>query len=155
QFLGHVIDSQGIHVDPAKIESFKDWEAPKTPIEIRQFLGLGAMLMHKEKVIDYASLQLKTHEKICTTHDLELGTVVYALDISRHYLYDALSRKERIKPLRVRALVMTISLNLQTQILNAQAEAIEEENFKEENIRGMNKEFKTRPDGTLCIKKHS
>ncbi|GJT28019.1 putative reverse transcriptase domain-containing protein [Tanacetum coccineum] len=40
QFLGHVIDSQGIHIDPAKIESIKDWESPKTPTEIRQFLGL-------------------------------------------------------------------------------------------------------------------
>nr|GEX26572.1 putative reverse transcriptase domain-containing protein [Tanacetum cinerariifolium] len=40
QFLGHVIDSQGIHVDPAKIESIKDWASPKTPTEIRQFLGL-------------------------------------------------------------------------------------------------------------------
>ncbi|GJU20586.1 putative reverse transcriptase domain-containing protein [Tanacetum coccineum] len=41
QFLGHVIDSQGIHVDPAKIESIKDWESPKSPTEIRQFLGLA------------------------------------------------------------------------------------------------------------------
>ncbi|GJU58852.1 putative reverse transcriptase domain-containing protein [Tanacetum coccineum] len=41
QFLGHVIDSEGIHVDPAKIESIKDWESPKTPTEIRQFLGLA------------------------------------------------------------------------------------------------------------------
>nr|GEV15310.1 putative reverse transcriptase domain-containing protein [Tanacetum cinerariifolium] len=40
QFLGHVIDSQGIHVDPAKIESIKDWASPKTPTKIRQFLGL-------------------------------------------------------------------------------------------------------------------
>nr|GFA38072.1 reverse transcriptase domain-containing protein [Tanacetum cinerariifolium] len=40
QSLGHVIDSQGIHVDPAKIESIKDWAPPKTPTEIRQFLGL-------------------------------------------------------------------------------------------------------------------
>ncbi|GKF67149.1 hypothetical protein Tco_0196828, partial [Tanacetum coccineum] len=40
QFLGHIIDSQGIHVDPAKIESIKDWESPKTPTEIRQFLSL-------------------------------------------------------------------------------------------------------------------
>ncbi|GJY17937.1 hypothetical protein Tco_0389428 [Tanacetum coccineum] len=39
QFLGHVIDSEGIHVDPAKIESIKDWASPKTPTEIRQFLG--------------------------------------------------------------------------------------------------------------------
>nr|GFC94282.1 hypothetical protein [Tanacetum cinerariifolium] len=41
QFLGYVIDSQGIHVDPAKIESIKDWASPKTPTEIRQFLGLA------------------------------------------------------------------------------------------------------------------
>ncbi|GJR94118.1 putative reverse transcriptase domain-containing protein [Tanacetum coccineum] len=40
QFLGHVIDSQGIHVDPAKIKSIKYWASPKTPTEIRQFLGL-------------------------------------------------------------------------------------------------------------------
>ncbi|GKF51019.1 putative reverse transcriptase domain-containing protein, partial [Tanacetum coccineum] len=41
QFLGHVIDSQGIHVDPAKIESVKDWASPKSATEIRQFLGLA------------------------------------------------------------------------------------------------------------------
>ncbi|GJR47123.1 putative reverse transcriptase domain-containing protein [Tanacetum coccineum] len=41
QFLGHVIDSRGIHVDPAKIESIKDWASPKTQTEIRQFLGLA------------------------------------------------------------------------------------------------------------------
>nr|GFA16746.1 putative reverse transcriptase domain-containing protein [Tanacetum cinerariifolium]GFC60619.1 putative reverse transcriptase domain-containing protein [Tanacetum cinerariifolium] len=41
QFLGHVIDSRGIHVDPAKIESIRDWASPKTPTEIRQFLGLA------------------------------------------------------------------------------------------------------------------
>ncbi|GKF53043.1 putative reverse transcriptase domain-containing protein [Tanacetum coccineum] len=41
QFLGHVIDSEGIYVDPAKIESIKDWTSPKSPTEIRQFLGLA------------------------------------------------------------------------------------------------------------------
>nr|GFD13702.1 reverse transcriptase domain-containing protein [Tanacetum cinerariifolium] len=41
QFLSHVIDSRGIHVDPARIESIKDWASPKTPTEIRQFLGLA------------------------------------------------------------------------------------------------------------------
>nr|GFC55911.1 retrotransposon protein, putative, Ty3-gypsy subclass [Tanacetum cinerariifolium] len=82
QFLGHVIDSQGIHVDPAKIESIKDWASPKSPTEIRQFLGLVG-----EKVILYASRQLNIHEKNYTTHDLELGAVVFALKIWRHYLY--------------------------------------------------------------------
>ncbi|GJV14043.1 putative reverse transcriptase domain-containing protein [Tanacetum coccineum] len=158
QFLGHVIDSRGIHVDPAKIESIKDWASPKTPTKIRQFLGLagyyrrfiegfskiaksmtkltqkgvkfdwgekeenafqlikqklcsapilalpegsedfavycdaphkglGAVLMQREKVIAYASRQLKIHEKNYTTHDLELGSVVFAIKIWRHYLY--------------------------------------------------------------------
>nr|GFC09364.1 putative reverse transcriptase domain-containing protein [Tanacetum cinerariifolium] len=41
QFFGYVIDSQGIHVDPTKIESVKDWASPKSPTEIRQFLGLA------------------------------------------------------------------------------------------------------------------
>nr|GFC17402.1 putative reverse transcriptase domain-containing protein [Tanacetum cinerariifolium] len=41
QFLGHVIDSQGIHVDPAKIESVKNWASPKSPTKTRQFIGLA------------------------------------------------------------------------------------------------------------------
>ncbi|GJS22683.1 putative reverse transcriptase domain-containing protein [Tanacetum coccineum] len=208
QFLGHVIDSEGIHVDPAKIESIKDWASPKTPTEIRQFLvlalpegsenfmvycdashkGLGAVLIKKEKVIAYASRQLKVHEKNYTTHDLELGVVVFALKMWRHYLYGtkcvvftdhkslqhildqkelnmrqrqclellsdynceiryhprkanvvagALSRKERIKPLRVQALVMTIGLNLPKQILSAQSEARKEKNFITKDLHGM------------------
>ncbi|GJY29107.1 putative reverse transcriptase domain-containing protein [Tanacetum coccineum] len=117
QVLGHVIDSQGIHVDPAKIKSIKDWASPKSLTEIRQFFGLagyyrsapilalpegsedfivycdasikglGAMLMQREKVIAYASRQLKFHEKNYTTHDLELGAVVFSLKLWRHYLY--------------------------------------------------------------------
>ncbi|GKD87520.1 putative reverse transcriptase domain-containing protein [Tanacetum coccineum] len=115
-----------IHVDPAKIESIKDWASPKTPTEIRQFLvalmergdkqeaafqtlknklcsapilalpqgaenfivycdashkGLGAVLMQNKKVIAYASRKLKIREKNYTTHDLELGAVVFALKI--------------------------------------------------------------------------
>ncbi|GJS49150.1 putative reverse transcriptase domain-containing protein [Tanacetum coccineum] len=68
---------------------------------------------------------------------------------------DALSRKEQVKPLRVRTLVMTINLNLSSQILDAQAEAIKEENVKNENLRNMDKEFETRPDGTRCIRSKS
>ncbi|GKD11660.1 hypothetical protein Tco_1196067, partial [Tanacetum coccineum] len=40
QFLGHVIDNKGVHVDPAKIEEIKNWAAPTTPTEVRQILGL-------------------------------------------------------------------------------------------------------------------
>ncbi|GJZ37724.1 putative reverse transcriptase domain-containing protein [Tanacetum coccineum] len=83
QFLFHVIDSQGIHVDPAKIGSFKDWASPNAPILAlpegnEDFIvycdasikGLGAVLMQREKVIAYALGQLKIHEKNYTTHDL-------------------------------------------------------------------------------------
>ncbi|GJY23807.1 putative reverse transcriptase domain-containing protein [Tanacetum coccineum] len=63
---------------------------------------------------------------------------------------DALSRKERIKPVRVRSLVMTIHPKLPLQILKAQTEAL-----KEENVRGMDKSFEIRPDGTRCIKNRS
>ncbi|GKC74984.1 putative reverse transcriptase domain-containing protein [Tanacetum coccineum] len=158
QFHGHIINSEGIHVDPAKIESIKDWALPKTLTEIRQFLGLasyyqqfikgfskiakpmmkltqknakfdwsekvdaafkllkqklcsapilllpkgsedfvvycdasrkglGAVLMQREKVIGYASRQLKIHEKNYTTHDLELRAVVFALKMWRHYFF--------------------------------------------------------------------
>ncbi|GJW78403.1 hypothetical protein Tco_0140085 [Tanacetum coccineum] len=59
---------------------------------------------------------------------------------------DDLSRKEHIKPLRVRAVMMTINLNLPSQILNAQTEAMKEENVKEENLHEMNKEFETHTD---------
>ncbi|GKE89150.1 putative reverse transcriptase domain-containing protein, partial [Tanacetum coccineum] len=79
--------------------------------------GLGAVLMQNEKVIAYASRQLKIHEKNYTTHDLELGAVVFALKMWRHYLYE--TRKEQSRPSRVRALVMTMGLNLPKKILEA------------------------------------
>ncbi|GJR53619.1 putative reverse transcriptase domain-containing protein [Tanacetum coccineum] len=170
--------------------------------------------MQREKVISYASRQIKIHEKNYTTHDLELGAVVFALKIWRHYLYgtkctvftdhkslqhildqkelnmrqrqwlellsdydcdiryhpgkanvvaDALSRKEREPPLRVRALVMTISLDLPKQILNAQTEARKPENIKNEDVGGMlvknaknpeairTEKLEPRADGTLCL----
>ncbi|GJR02259.1 putative reverse transcriptase domain-containing protein [Tanacetum coccineum] len=201
---GHLklILSEGIHVDPDKIESIKDWASPKTPTEIHQFLekakaafkmlkqklysvqilalpersenfvvycdashkGLGAVLMQKEKVIAYASRQLKVHKKNYTTHNLELGLVVFALKMWRHYLYgtkkanvvaDALSRKERSKPLRVRALVMTIGLNLPKQILSAHSEAMKEENFINKDLHGMIDKLEPRTDGTLCLNNRS
>ncbi|GJU52270.1 putative reverse transcriptase domain-containing protein [Tanacetum coccineum] len=68
---------------------------------------------------------------------------------------DALSRKELIKPLRVRSLVMTLHPKLPSQILEAQTEAIKEENIKAENLRGMDKAFEIHPDGTRCIKNRS
>ncbi|GJX91225.1 putative reverse transcriptase domain-containing protein [Tanacetum coccineum] len=157
-FLGHVIDNKGVHVDTAKIEAIRNWAAPTTPLEVRQFLGLasyyrrfiegfsmiskpltkltqkdkkykwgkeedkafqilkqklcsapilvlpegtkdfvvycdallkgyGAVFMQQEKVIAYASRQLKVHEENYITHDLELGAIIFALRLWRHYLY--------------------------------------------------------------------
>nr|GEY63253.1 retrotransposon protein, putative, Ty3-gypsy subclass [Tanacetum cinerariifolium] len=151
--------SNGVHVDPAKVEAIRNWSAPTTPTEVRQFLGLacyyqrfiegfsltakplskltqknkkyewgmeeeeafqnlkqklcsapilalpkgtknftvycdaslkgfGVVLMQREKVIAYASQQLKKHKENYMTHDLELGAIVFALRLWRHYLYD-------------------------------------------------------------------
>nr|GEV37778.1 hypothetical protein [Tanacetum cinerariifolium] len=101
-------------------------------------IGLGYVLMQRGKVITYASRQLKIHEKNYTTHDLELGAVVFALKIWRHYLdyeceiyyhpgkanvvADALSRKERVKPKRVRAMNMILQSSIKDRILAAQKE---------------------------------
>ncbi|GKE63345.1 putative reverse transcriptase domain-containing protein [Tanacetum coccineum] len=68
---------------------------------------------------------------------------------------DALSRKSKPKPLRVRALVMTIGLNLLVQILNAQVEAIKEENYGTEDLCGMIKNLEPLIDETLCLKNRS
>nr|GEZ53565.1 putative reverse transcriptase domain-containing protein [Tanacetum cinerariifolium] len=68
---------------------------------------------------------------------------------------DALSQKKQIKPLQVRALILTVHPNLPSQILKAQNEALKEENVKAENLQGMDKSFEIRPDGTRCIKNQS
>ncbi|GJY61577.1 putative reverse transcriptase domain-containing protein [Tanacetum coccineum] len=68
---------------------------------------------------------------------------------------DALSRKERIEPLRVRALVMTIGLDLLLRILEAQKEAVKVENIKAEDIEGMLKKLEARADGILCLDNRS
>ncbi|GJT47702.1 putative nucleotidyltransferase, ribonuclease H [Tanacetum coccineum] len=199
QFLGHVIDSQGIHVDPTKIEEVKNWASPTTPTEgedqesafqlLTQKLceapilalpegnkdfvvhcdashqGLGAVLMQREKCTvftDHKSLQHILDQKELNMRQrrwLEL-LADYDCEIRYHpgkanVVADALSRKERIKPLRVRALVMTLHPKLPSQILEAQTEAIKEENIKAENLRGMDKAFEVRPDGTRCIKNRS
>ncbi|GJT79403.1 putative reverse transcriptase domain-containing protein [Tanacetum coccineum] len=124
--------------------------------------GLRAVLMQREKVIAYASRQLKPNEENYTTHDLKLGAVVFALKIWRHYLLrfeiryhpgkanvvaDTLSQKGTNQTTPI-LLVMTIHPNLPSQILKAQTEAIKEENSKAENLQGMDKSFEIRPDGT-------
>ncbi|GJX12727.1 putative reverse transcriptase domain-containing protein [Tanacetum coccineum] len=162
--------------------------------------GLGCVLMQRNKVIAYASRQLKIHEKNYTTHDLELGAVVFALKTWRHYLYgtksviytdhkslqhifdqkelnmrqrrwielfsdyeceiryhpgkanvvaDALSRKERVKPKRVRAMAMTIQSGVKGMILAAQGEAFNQENVLAERLHGLDQQMERKGDGSL------
>ncbi|GJX47290.1 hypothetical protein Tco_0272480 [Tanacetum coccineum] len=68
---------------------------------------------------------------------------------------DALSRNERAKTLRLRALLMTINSNLPPQIHEARVETLKKENVKDENLHGMDKEFENRLDKTLCIRRMS
>nr|GEV81807.1 hypothetical protein [Tanacetum cinerariifolium] len=126
--------------------------------------GFGAVLIQREKVT-YALRQLKKHEENYTTHYLELGAVVFALsdyDCEIHYhpgkanvVADALSKKERENPLRVRALVMTVYPDLSERILLAQREAMKEEMVKAENLERLVKLiFKIRTDGIRYFDKH-
>nr|GEX12002.1 putative reverse transcriptase domain-containing protein [Tanacetum cinerariifolium] len=111
----------------------------------------GTIMMQKEKAIAYDSRQLKFHEKNYMTHDLELGDIAFTLKNTTH----ALSRNERAKPLRLRALVMTINSNLPPKIHKAPAESLKKENVKDNNFYGMDKEFENRLDGTLYIRRRS
>ncbi|GKE25428.1 putative reverse transcriptase domain-containing protein, partial [Tanacetum coccineum] len=160
-------------------------------------IGLGCVLMQRGKVIAYASRQLKIHENSYTTHDLELGAVVFALKIWSHYLYetksviytnhkslqhifsqkelnmrqrrwielfsdydyeiryhpgkanvvaDALSRKERVKPKRVRAMNMILQSSIKDRILTAQKEAVDESAGLQ---KGLDEMIELRNDGAL------
>ncbi|GKD42131.1 putative reverse transcriptase domain-containing protein [Tanacetum coccineum] len=194
QFLGHLIDSQGLHVDPAKIEAIKNWASPPTPIEIHQFLGLAsedqesAFQLLKQKLCEAPILALPEGNDdfvvYCDASHQCLGVVLilqhildqkelnmrqrrwlelladYDCEIRYHLgkenvVADALSQKERIKPLRVRSLVMTIHLILPSQNFKVQTKALKEENIKAENLQGMDKAFKIRLDGIRCIKNQS
>ncbi|GJS51104.1 putative reverse transcriptase domain-containing protein [Tanacetum coccineum] len=213
QFLGHMIDSEGIHVDPVKIEAIKDWASPKTPTEIHQFLGLAgyyrrfikgfskiarpmtkptqksmkfewgekaeaAFQLLKQKLCSAPILALPegsenfmVHEKNYTTHDLELGAVVFALKMWRHYLYGTkcvvftdhkslqhiLDQKElNIRQRRWLDLLSDYDwLNLPKQILSAQLEARKEENFINKDLYGMINKLEPRADETLCLNNRS
>nr|GEU32031.1 reverse transcriptase domain-containing protein [Tanacetum cinerariifolium] len=198
QFHRHLIDSQGLHVDHAKIEAVKNWASPTTPTKIRQFLGLAGYyrifikdfskiaksltkLTQKKKYIwgedqeiAFQLLKQKLCEALilalpegndnfvvyCDASHQGLGAMLmqrdkkelnmrqrrwlelladYDCEIRYHpgkanVVVDALSRKEQVKPLKVRSLVMTINPKLPSQILKAQTEALKEENIKAKNL---------------------
>ncbi|GJZ50304.1 hypothetical protein Tco_0604494 [Tanacetum coccineum] len=96
-----------------------------------------------------------TSAKISPFSDIVPSAVDTRFDITLEkasVVADALSRNERAKPLRVRALVMTINSNLPPRIHEALVKALKKENVKDENLHGMDKEFENRLDGTLYIR---
>ncbi|GJV48382.1 putative reverse transcriptase domain-containing protein [Tanacetum coccineum] len=117
--------------------------------------GLGAVLMQKENVLAYASRQLKVYEKNYTTHDLELGVVVFALKIWKNYLYGTkCTMFTNHKSLQ--HILDQKELNIrQCRWLELLTKEMKEENVREENLYGIDKEFETRPGGTLYIRNMS
>nr|GFB34018.1 retrotransposon protein, putative, Ty3-gypsy subclass [Tanacetum cinerariifolium] len=164
---------------------------------------LGHVVNSEEKQSDCIRIQTtQIHEKNYTTHDLELGAVVFALKMWRHYLYgtksviytdhkslqhiffqkelnmrlrrwielfsdydceiryhpgkanvvaDALSRKERAKPRRVRAMSMTIHSSIKAKILEAQSEAFKNASTPTEMLKGLDNQLERKEDGGLYL----
>ncbi|GKE77710.1 putative reverse transcriptase domain-containing protein [Tanacetum coccineum] len=126
---------QGLYVDPAKIKAVKNWASPTTPIEVCQFLGL---IGYYRRFIEAPILALPEGNNDFVVY-CDASLQDYDCEIRYHpgkenVVADALIRKERIKPLQVRSLVMTIHPKLPSQILEAQTEALKEENVKAENL---------------------
>ncbi|GJS10857.1 putative reverse transcriptase domain-containing protein [Tanacetum coccineum] len=206
-FLGHVVNQNGIHVDPSKIEAIKNWKTPTTPSEIRSFLGLAeAFQTLKNNLCDAPILTLPDGVEDFVVYcdalnqGLELGAIVFALKTWRHYLYgtksviytdhkslqhifdqkelnmrqrrwielfsdyeceiryhpgkanvvaDALSRKERLKPRRVRAMAMTVQIGMREKIQVAQSEALKQENILMENLHGLDQQMEKKEGESL------
>nr|GEW19281.1 putative reverse transcriptase domain-containing protein [Tanacetum cinerariifolium] len=127
--------------------------------------GLGAVLMQRERVIAYASCQLKIHEKNYTTPDLDLGAVVFFLKMWRHYLYgtkcvvftDHKSLQHILdqKELNMRQRRWLEILRDYGCEIHAQVEAIKDENFRTEDLCGVIKKLEQRTNGTLCLNRRS
>ncbi|GJS80822.1 putative reverse transcriptase domain-containing protein [Tanacetum coccineum] len=192
-FLGHMVNQGGIHVDLENqkyvwgVEQEEDFQTLKNnlceapilslPDGFEDFIvycdasnqGLSCVLMQRNKVIAYASRQLKIHEKNYTTHDLELEAMKelnmrqrrwielfsdYECEIRYHLgklnvVADALSRKERVKPKRVREMVMTIQSGVKGMILAAQGEAFNQENVLAERLHGLDQQMERKGDESL------
>ncbi|GJX07577.1 putative reverse transcriptase domain-containing protein [Tanacetum coccineum] len=177
-FLGHVIDSQGIHVDPAKIESIKDWASPKTSMKIHQFLGLAG---YYQRFIEGFSKIAKpmtklTQKKVTfegsdkqeaafqTLNNKSCSVPILALPqgAENFIVYYNVSHKGLVgvcsKDLEALHL-MTIGLDLPKQILNAQTEAQKPENLKNKDVGGMirkdipKEKLEPRADGNLMLKR--
>ncbi|GJY90973.1 putative reverse transcriptase domain-containing protein, partial [Tanacetum coccineum] len=136
QFLSHVINYKGVHVDPVKVEAIRNWSAPTTPTEVRQFLGLAGYyrrfiegfsliskpltkLTQKNKKYEWGTEENEAFQtlkqKLCSAPILAFPEVTEKFIVD----CDAPSPKDR-EPIRVRSLVMTVHTSLPERILNAQ-----------------------------------
>ncbi|GJT46229.1 putative reverse transcriptase domain-containing protein [Tanacetum coccineum] len=185
QFLRHVINGNGIHVDPSKIEAVKNWKALRTLTEGEEQelafqtlkdklcnapvlalpdgpedfvvycdasgIGLGCVLMQRGK--DHKSLQHIFSQKELNMRQrrwIELFSD-YDYEIRYHpgkanVVADALSRKERVKPKRVRAMNMILQSSIKDRILAAQKEVVDEFAVLQ---KGLDEMIEQRSDGTL------
>nr|GEV75828.1 putative reverse transcriptase domain-containing protein [Tanacetum cinerariifolium] len=149
-FLRHVVNSEGIHVDPSKIEAVKNWKPPKTPTNIRSFLGLeNAFLTLKDMLCDAPILALPEGADdfvvYCDASNQGFGCVLmqtnkrrwielfsnYDCEIRYHpskanVVADALGRKKWMKPRRARAMSMKIHSSIKDKILEARSEAFKD-----------------------------
>ncbi|GJV60927.1 putative reverse transcriptase domain-containing protein [Tanacetum coccineum] len=174
QFLGNVINSNGIHVDPSKIKAVKNWKAPRTPSEKCKTFDWGeeqenAFQTLKDKLCNAPVLALLDGpEDFVVYYDasgLGLGCVLmqrgkrrwielfsnYDYEIRYHpgkanVMADALSRKKRVKPKRVRAMNMILQSSIKDSILAAQNEDVDEFAGLP---KGLDEMIEQRSDGTL------
>ncbi|GKA68747.1 putative reverse transcriptase domain-containing protein [Tanacetum coccineum] len=112
--------------------------------------GLGAVFMQSlQHILDQKELNMRQYRwlELLSDYDYEIRYHTGKANM----VADALSRKEQIKPLRVRSLVMIVGLNLLVRILKAQNEARKEENYRTGDLYGMIKKLEPCADGTLCL----
>nr|GEW11311.1 hypothetical protein [Tanacetum cinerariifolium] len=198
-FLGHVVNSEGIHVDPNKIKAVKNWTPQKTPTEIRSFLGLAryyrrfiasflkiakplSLLIQENKKFEWGDEQENAFQ---TLKDMLTKSVIYTdhksfqhifdqkelnmrqrrwIELFSDYDYeiryhqgkanvvaDALRRKERAKPRRVRAISMTIHSSIKAKILEAQTEASKNTSTSTKMLKGLDKQLERKEDGRLYL----
>nr|GEY50077.1 putative reverse transcriptase domain-containing protein [Tanacetum cinerariifolium] len=124
KFLGHVINSQGVHVDPAKVETIKSWTALKSPTEVKQFLGLAG---YYGRFIEEGSEDFFVY---CDASLKGYGAVLMQRE-----------KEGEEKPLRVRSLVLTDHKDLMQQILEVQVESLKEGNVQKEDLGRMQKDL--------------
>ncbi|GJZ07448.1 putative reverse transcriptase domain-containing protein [Tanacetum coccineum] len=153
-FLGHVVNQNGIHVDPSKIKTVKNWKDPTTPSGIRSFLGLAGTKSvlytdHKslQHIFDQKELNMRQRRWIELFSDYECE-IRYHLG-KANVVADALSRKDRVKHRRVRAMAMTIQSGVRGMILAAQSEAFKQENILAKRLHGFDQQIERKEDESL------